>query len=80
MLITIGIQLTQFFVNIFRFVNAIFPISILLPFIFVFALIEAIRLALQEKPYALVGTIAGFTPFVMLSPLIHYGIYGTTQL
>ena len=40
--------------------------------------VNAIRLALQEKPYALVGTIAGFALFVMLSPLIHYGIYGTT--
>lgn len=76
----ITIRPTQFLVDFFRLVNAIFPISILLPFIFVFALIEAIRLALQEKPYALVGTIAGFTLFVMLSPLIHYGIYGTTQL
>ena len=76
----ITIRPTQFLVDFFRLVNAIFPISILLPFIFVFALIEAIRLALQEKLYALVGTIAGFTLFVMLSPLIHYGIYGTTQL
>ena len=74
----ITIRPTQFLVDFFRLVNAIFPISILLPFIFVFALIEAIRLALQEKPYALVGTIAGFALFVMLSPLIHYGISGTT--
>ena len=74
----ITIRPTQFLVDFFRLVNAIFPISILLPFNFECALIEAIRLALQEKPYALVGTIAGFALFVMLSPLIHYGIYGTT--
>lgn len=62
--------MTQFILPFFQDLNAIFPLSLLWPFLFVFSLIRAIRSAVRDEPYLLTGILAGFSLLVLLSPII----------
>lgn len=61
---------TQMILSLFVNLNALFPLSLLWPFLFVFALLKAIQRIVRDEPFWSFGLAAGFALLVMSSPLI----------
>lgn len=61
---------TQLIVPFFADLNALFPLSLLWPFMFVFTLLKAVQRIVRDEPFWSFGLAAGFALLVMSSPLI----------